>query len=173
MSRKCLLNKCGISGVSRAPWIVVKSMSDTVAQRSPALPPCSTAPVCHRASAGAPPYPSRSTVARSVRRAACALRGPSTTTERTPVCTGKDGSDGRSLRTTTLAVVWLTFIELELYYCHLSFLRLVYWNRFIFLIHLCYCNCSFPLITLYLVLSHLTVSPVHTADRSQWCERSE
>lgn len=58
-------------------------------QRSPAPTPCSTAPACRPASAVAPPSPSRSAVGRSVRRAACALRAPSTTTGRTPVCTGK------------------------------------------------------------------------------------
>lgn len=59
-------------------------------QPSPALTPCSTAPVSRPASADAPPSLSRSAAAASARRAASALRAPSTTIARTPAYTGME-----------------------------------------------------------------------------------
>ncbi len=63
-------------------------------QPSPVLSLCSMAPACRHANADAPPSQSRSTVGRSVRRAASALRDPSTTIGHTPVWTGKPQGAG-------------------------------------------------------------------------------
>lgn len=95
----CVISKrlCRIAPSFSFLLLISLSLSlSLLVQRSPVLPPCSTAPVCPPAGAVAPPSPSRSgAVGRSVRRAACVLQEPSTTSEHTPVSTGTVGLMGQ------------------------------------------------------------------------------